>query len=45
MMQLKQNQQRQRSEEMCGILFAVPSLAAKSTLLVELEICNFRGRK
>ena len=38
MMQLKQNQQRQRSEEMAGRQFAVPSMAAKSTLLLELEI-------
>ncbi|MFY8328663.1 hypothetical protein [Pseudoalteromonas sp. ZZD1] len=38
MMQLKQNQQRQRSEEMAGKQFAVPSMAAKSALLLELEI-------
>lgn len=38
MMQLKQTQQRQRSEKMVGRQFEAQSMAAKSELLAELEI-------
>ncbi|MGS0536478.1 hypothetical protein [Pseudoalteromonas sp. SaAl2] len=38
MMQLKQTQQRQQSEKMADRQFVAPSMAAKSELLLELEV-------